>query len=70
MKLIFQSKNFFFYVFLGLIHALLIFVLVNSTTRENFIINENGYSVDFWMKSVNEFSIIVIVLLNNSRWRT
>lgn len=67
MKVIFQSKNFFFYVFLGLFHALIIFIFVDRTTQENYIINENGFAVDFWMKSVNEFSMIVIVLPFNFR---
>ena len=60
---VFNNTSFFYSIFMGGIHALILYLINLYCLNENFMIDGDGYIVDHWMYSLHIFSSIMIVML-------
>ena len=57
----FDDETFFYYVIRGMLHGFFLFYLSYAVCLDLPILNEDGFSDDFWMFSIVLFTLVVLI---------
>ena len=60
-KIIFTNSNFYQQILIGILQAIFLFTVNYYCLDENYMIDGDGHTVDFWMFSMHIYTAIVIM---------